>query len=757
MTVSHLIVNINMKPIKLDKHKLLGAALLLAFSACGPAQADWALATDPLAVHTLPDNRQIQAQNPPSFTWSRHPQSPASYTIEVKSGGAIVNTFTSSRNWYLPSKKFEAGTYTWRVRPSNSKEWSSPRVFIINATSTVFEVPESETLRAAIVLRPRPRGLEDNATFFSTWTAAKRADRSQVLTWLSNEVKRNITEIAPVSDAEWPLSPGKVRTAANEAQNARVISRTNVSARQLEAASLLYRVTGEQQYLDEALRRGDLNAALSPNGGTSFANHDQGNRAIAQSLIKAVDNLGSALDAPRRARWLEMVRVRTNAMYADLAAQTGRLDQYPYDSHAASNIGFLALISTLSLGDIPEAKDWFDFSFRAFVSSYSVWSGPEGGFANGTAYAEYEADYALQIWPALAHATKVDLFTKPWARGFLDYLMHFVPPGSQTHVFGDGHETTPEIRMMKGFAAHFATPAAAWYFKNLDRTDDSLATLQAQYPLPVTTVAAAAPPVNSAYYPSIGWSAMHSDIGNAQRTSVYFKSSPYGSFNHSHGDQNGFVLASAGVPLLTEAGWYDWYDSPMWSSWYRHTRAHNALTFDGGQGQLVDGYEETMARNGRITAFVPKATVDYVAGDATLAYGGQLKSALRKLWYLRTVDAVVVQDQVSSDTPRVFEWNFHTYAPIVADAGGALSVTNQGRKVCIVQVSDGARFERRAGPPPQAGTYEEHGVFVKSAAALSGEFLTVLDVGCKKPVIKLGSNGTARTLSVGKQVVTLPN
>ncbi|MDN2717239.1 heparinase II/III family protein [Janthinobacterium sp. SUN120] len=743
--------------MKFAKYTLVKVALLLVCSACGQAQADWALATDPLAVRTLPDNRQIQPQNPPSFTWSRHPLSPASYVIEVKLAGTVVSTFTSARNWYLPSKKFAAGTYSWRVRPSTSNEWSSPRTFVIDATSKVFEVPESSTLRAAIVLRPRPRGLEDNATFFASWSAAKRADRSQVLTWLSTEVIRNMTAIAPVSDAEWPLSPGKVRTAANEAQNARVISRTNQSARQLEAASLLYRVTGENQYLVEAIARGDQEAALSPNGGTSFVNHDQGNRAIAQSLIKAVDNLGSALDAPRRAAWLEMVRVRTNAMYLDLAAQTGRLDQYPYDSHAASNIGFLTLISTLSLGDIPEAKDWFDFSFRAFVSSYSVWSGPEGGFANGTAYAEYEADYALQIWPALAYATKVDLFTKPWASGFLDYLMHFVPPGSQTHVFGDGHETLPEIRMMKGFAAHFATPAAAWYYKNLIRTDDSLATLQAPYPLPVATVATPAPPGNSAYYPSIGWAAMHSDIGNLQRTSVYFKSSPYGSFNHSHGDQNGFVLASAGVPLLTESGWYDWYDSPLWSSWYRQTKAHNALTFDNGQGQLVDGYETTMARNGRITAFAPKATVDYVAGDATLAYGGQLTSALRKLWFLRTTDAVVVQDQVASATPRVFEWNFHTYAPIVVDAGGAISVTNQGRKVCVVPVSTGARFEKRTGPPPQPGTYEEHGVFIKSAAALSGEFLTVLDVGCKKPLIKLGKSGTARTLTVGKQVVTLPN
>lgn len=749
--------------MKSSNRPLLRSALLLLLPLCGAARADWVQATDPLVVRALPDNMQTQAQNPPTFSWSRHPSAPPEYVVQVYLNGVLNRTFKSTRNWYLPPRALPVGNYTWRVRPSTSQEWSTQRSFVIAGNSQVFEVNENLALRNAVTRKARPRALPSGLKPFSSWSAAMRADRQQALTGLTNEVNYYMSSLKTVADSEWPLPPSKIRTAALVAQQSNIMQRVNPNARQLEGAATLYRLTGQQAYLDEAIRRGDQFAALDVNGPTSFANQDMGSRVIAQSLMKTIDMLAGALvvngDTTRRDKWLSVVAARTSALYADLSAGGGRLDQLPYDSHAATSMAYLTLTSTLALGDIPAAADWFDFSFRAFVSSFSVWSGPEGGFANGTAYAEYEADFALQIWPALAQATGVNMFDKPWSRGFAQFLMHFVPPGQQTHVFGDGHETAPEYRFMKGFASRYATPQAAWYVKNLTRPDDVLATLQAPYPMPVATVAAAAatPPANAAYYPSIGWTAMHSNLADSGRTSLYFKASPYGSFNHSHGDQNGFVLFSGGVPLLTETGWYDWYDSPLWNSWYRQSKSHNALTFDGGIGQVVEGYEEPLSRNGRINAFSTTPAVDYVEGDATPAYAGLLKSATRKIWYVRGTDTAVILDQYASATPRVFEWNFHGYAPIVADAAGNVSITNQGRKVCLVPLATSAqRFERRVGPPPQSGTYEDHGVFVKAAAATSGEFLTVLDVGCKGTAVRLDTSGGLRKVVVGTQTLTLP-
>jgi len=77
---------------------------------------------------------------------------------------------------------------------------------------------------------------------------------------------------------------------------------------------------------------------------------------------------------------------------------------------------------------------------------------------------------------------------------------------------------------------------------------------------------------NAALFASIGWVAMHSELADPQRVSVYFKSSPYGSYNHSHADQNSLVINSGGERLAIDSGYYDGYGTPHWWRWYSKRR-----------------------------------------------------------------------------------------------------------------------------------------------------------------------------------------
>lgn len=735
----------------------LGVALALALS-IGPAHADWATSTDPLVVVATPADLRVQVQNPPTFAWPRHSTNPASYVLEVRSGTTVVRTYTASRNWYLPSQALPNGTYSWRVRPATSTDWSSDRSFVISVASAKFEVPEDAVLIDQVSKKPHPRGLQSNMPLYANWPAEMRLERGQYVTWLTNDIKRQITALVPVSDANWPLQTGAVATAANAAQNASIRNSLNQLTRQLEASVLAFRLTGDRLYLNEALRRGDEMVALNPYGPTSYVNQDQATRAIVVSLMKAVDFLAGDLDATRRANWLRMVALRGDVMYNALALAKGDMDQFPLDSHGGTAIGFLALAGSLGLGDFPEAEKWFRFAFRFYVSSLNPWSGPEGGYSAGTAYGEYSIDYFLQTWQPLAHATGVNLIDKPWTQGFLKFFMQTMPPGSKTHLFGDGHETAPEMKFMKALALRFKTPQAAWYARNLVGNEDPLTYLQGPYPMPALTVTTPVAPPNSALFPSIGWAAFHSNMSDmTNRTSVYFKSSPYGSFNHSHGDQNSFVLKKGGVGLLTEAGWYDWYNSPNWSGWYRQTKAHNAITYDGGKGQVIDGWREPRAFKGQVVSYGEYGNTYYVSGAAETAFPtGALSKNLRHLWYLRSSDAVVILDQLASKVARTFEWNFHTLAPITINTAGQVSVTNQGRSVCLRPVSTGLRFEKRVGGASLAGTYEEHGTFVRTSPSLSSDILMVLDVGCKNIAVKYTETSTGRKLVVGTETLMLP-
>ena len=286
------------------------------------------------------------------------------------------------------------------------------------------------------------------------------------------------------------------------------------------AAALLYRITGEKRFLNEAISIGDQMSALNPEGPTSYVNQIQGTRSIALALIKGVDLLGADLDDKRRKTWLKIVSQRGNQIYRDLTSNNIKIDEFPLDSQGGQSLAYLAVIATLAIGDVPDATAWFDFAFRDYASWVMAWSGPEGGFANGTAYAQYTAYFALRIWQPMEYASGVNLFAKPWSIGFANYFIDFVPPGSKSHLFGDGHEVVPEFRDIKAFVSRVATPEAAWYVSSIPTNEDALALLEAEYPLPVARMASKQVPPHATYFSSIGWVAMHSDLTDPEDTSV---------------------------------------------------------------------------------------------------------------------------------------------------------------------------------------------------------------------------------------------
>jgi hypothetical protein len=789
--------------MKFVKYSLLHCAVLGALSTFATtSRADWAISANIEAVRPAPDKMQLQPQNPPGFSWSRYPIATSStwYLVIIQPPGtASPIKHVVPRNWLLPTHAFPtAGIYTWKVAPftrtqamndadaaartkakaagSNlaqieaaaeaavvplaeavAKDWSTVRSFTIDSSATKFEVYDNATLRDNVLRHGRSRMLSPTFLPYLKWSSAMVTERGDQVRRLIETVQSRMT-MAPVKDSDWPLVSSGTMTTALSNQNSDIRNRINRTSHQVEAAALLYRLKqGEAiatAYLNEAIKRGDELAALSPTGPTSYANQDQATRTISLSLSKALDMLWNNLDSTRKATWQSAIARRTTDIYNDLAGSNGRMDQYPYDAHGGNTLGFLALIAALNLGDVPAAQTWFDFAVRTYVHQVYTWSGPEGGYANGTAYGQAAADFSVQIWDPLSQALGVSIYRKPWSDGFLRFMAHFVPPGTPNHVFGDGHEDVPNTYLLKAFASRFNTPAAKWYFNSMAGVEDPLTLLQAPSPLPVNTVTSAVPPPNGAFYPSVGWAAMHSSLADTKRTSLYFKSSPYGSYNHSHGDQNSIVLNSGGKRLLIEAGYYDWYGSPLWSSWYRATKSHNAVTYDNGVGQRIEGNTVNLGRNGKITGFSTTAAMDYVEGDATPAFEGALSLNRRKVWYFRSQDAAVVMDTLTAPVAHAWEWNFHAAVAITVNADGSATIVNGDRSLCVRSITPGTTLVKRDGPAPRTGI-EEHAAFTRPAA-LKGEFVILLDVGCKKPAVKLTTGTTSRVLTVGSQTITLP-
>lgn len=488
-------------------------------------------------------------------------------------------------------------------------------------------------------------------------------------------------------------------------------------------------------------------ASWDPRGATGYFFHDQAAISVAWTLALVYDWLYEYLSAEEKRKLLSAIQPRVEDMLAPpvqglpsgwAGLDFGRkLDRWPYDSHGAVALARLSVICAVLAGE----GALFDQCVREVVPRYAArpvpWGGSDGGYANGTGYAQWDVGSThFVVWHLLRSALGVDLWQHRWTRGYLNFLVYFLPPGAPVGLFGDGAEQAwPSVwaTQAKAYAAALPSPLADWYASRWTGEDARHLALLLAPARDWNKVLTALPPgtPQAVHLTDIGWVAMHSDLADPKRTSVYFKSSPYGSYSHSHADQNSFVIHARGQPLAIDSGYYEsfGYGSPHWRDWYTQTRAHNAITFDGGQGQV----HNSMEAKGEVVHFEHHPDYDLVTGDATQAYGGALTKAMRSLVYLRP-DMVLVYDSVASEVPRTWEWNLHALSKMKLKGPRELEIEQAGVRMCVMllEAPKGAfsQTDRFTTEPQAEHPRQWHARFSTFAPWQEARFVALFDVGC---------------------------
>jgi hypothetical protein len=234
----------------------------------------------------------------------------------------------------------------------------------------------------------------------------------------------------------------------------------------------------------------------------------------------------------------------------------------------------------------------------------------------------------------------------------------------------------------------------------------------------------------SLHLADIGWVAMHSALGEAENDVwALFKASRFGSFSHSHADQNTFQLNAYGRPLLIDSGYYPWMGSPHDQLWTRQTRAHNGVLVNG-RGQPPG----TWAANGEIELFEREGPVTLVRGQAARAYNEPLSKGVMQLWQKtfrqpppamtpqvesfertlafvgsKTRPVLVVHDYLKTDGAATFDWLLHAVNRMETDGrtGTVWVRDGKARLVLRVMASRGLAFsqtDRFAAPPEIEGS-----------------------------------------------------
>ena len=713
---------------------------LPAFAAapCAP-KSDILVRSDASLAPVRPADCATVTQTPPEFTWP--PQSGQhTYTLTLTFPDGKSQSRKTTRNWLLWDEALPPGRYTWRVKVDSAGYTSDPRGFTIAADAVPFVVPSAEAILKRAKETPRPR----------TWSRDEtrpirglRGDRGFRL--LVDEVENKIP--APVQP-----EPKSTSLESNTED-------TMAEQKRTLAAALAFSVTGEKRYAADTRRRILAQSAWSPLGSTAYKSNDMASRNVAWTLALTYDWMYEHLSAEERKQMLGAIRSRAQPMYEDLAK---RMHGYPYDSHGNVNLTLLAAIAVLMAGDLPEADTWVREIVPLAIVWTSPWGGHDGGFGNGTQQLFWDTGSNLPAWYVLRNAAGVDLAKKEWVRNLPRFMAYFVPPGAPSGVFGDGHEMNLQevwARVSKALARFAPSPLAHWYARSQRGEDPSR--IELMMSPRVEGGGGGLPPgtPHGAVFPSVGWAAMHSRLDDPARTSVYFKSSPFGSYNHSHGDQNGFAIHARGERLLVPSGYYDGYRTPHWTEWYKQTRAANAITFDGGKGQ---GFNDKRFA-GEIVRFETTPAFDYVIGRAEKAYDPALKLAQRTLVYLRP-DTIIVHDRLASGTPRAWEWNIHALERMNRVNDRTVGVQRGAAKLCLEMLAGPETMfhqvnkfvaPAQGNPPPKD---QWHGVFNAMARSTDVEFVVLMRVNaeCKaEPSAKATRAANGWQVEVDGKTVTL--
>jgi Domain of unknown function (DUF4962)/Heparinase II/III-like protein len=735
----------------------------------------------------LPRDCRLLDERTPLFSWAeptdRDRRHPWTLTLRDASGSAIATRQTRVPRLML-DEPLKAGAYTWNVtytQRTGPLRTSSARQFAIAVEARDAAIPNATTFVQQVGQKARPRLLPVGASFLAIGVAARTGEYQVAYRTLL----RSANEALLGPAARSPDSVSRGQFADDSSFYAALQGLRNAAGKEaesLEALCYAWHFTGETRYRDAALRRLRSLASWSPTGATSEIAQHQANRNVYVALATGTDLLWSSLADLDRQQIGQALRARLGPIVAKFAS----LDAMPYDSHLQSTIGYTTTALALAVGlpDFPEAELWLEQAWELHATQNYPWGEESGGMANGTAYSWYGLVNFSRSMAELRAISGVDLMARGYARRLGDFLMSTTPtPNRVPGVFGDETEVDYLYQAYSGdayrlYAQMSRQPQHAWYWKQNPANVSSTQYLSpVHFLIGVSTDKAAAPEVPTRtnwVFEDVGQAAFHSDATSPYRSSLFFKSSRFGAWNHSHADQNSFVFHVSGAPLLVSGGYYPFYGSPHHKAVGRATRYKNALTFDGGIGQseassrpaTPTAPEFAMDARGAIIAAGGNDRVALATGDATLAYRGRdassqrwvplLDDAIRSVAYARREKVVVVYDWARSAAPRKWELNYHAFASFAQHLSGTVRVEYRGASVCISHHGPAGGFDQRADfdiAPERPRPQQHHGRFTVASPSTELAVITVIRENCRDMPLDVVFVGTEATVRIGSEAL----
>ncbi|MBI3727404.1 MAG: DUF4962 domain-containing protein [Burkholderiales bacterium] len=708
------------------------------------------------------------------------------WSINIIKDGQPYLSVTSKYPQYQFPSTLPIGSYEWTVS-YKSKNGTTPqsqtRRFYVDATAIdVASYNPTQIINAAkSAIRPRmfPRGLSketmlanitQNASApFAVLKAKAKTIQDKAIG--AEPQKRPVNTPNPTDYSIWLVSLNSMASAA---------------ASDMNYLGYVSKLTNDASMAAAGKARLLALADWDPvNGVSNYTFQDQAARQVLLALAKGYDYFYDDLSAVEKSKVISVIKTRTEQMMPLIASH----HWHKKDSHGVTNVGFLLNVLLLLAGDqnFPEAEQYLRDTYTTFLVSSTAHGGDDGAFQNGTGYGWYVATL-LETMISIKSVTGYDISKHPYYSKYVDYLMAFTAPLYRQLMtpFGDDHIYTYDyqaysVDTLQPFALLTQNAAHEWYFRaNKDNLTNQNTrpvyyfNLVAMGAKPVTPVA---PTQDNWFFPNAGLASLTSKFTDANGSSVAFRSSEWGAYNHSYADQNSFTLVSKGRDMLISSGYYYVYDSEHHRQ-TRSTRSQNALTFDGGIGQsespstvspprpTVPVYTSDAA--GQLYNGGESNGIAIVTGNASKAYRRQtaggtpatwvplLDNAVRSIAYFKDERIIVIYDWANSSTARTWELNFHALQPFNLETSGMARVVNAPSSICITHhnfPSVMTTTDQVDIPPDKASPSQYHLRSTATAASKEMTAITVIREDCATTQVDIGVKGTLAQVMIGNKGV----
>jgi hypothetical protein len=628
-----------------------------------------------------PADGASSATNPPSLTWIMDTRA-TSYTVQWSTDREFPAAATTSVErvaWptYTHRTAWAPGAYFWRYRYADKdgqvSEWSVARRVVVTAHATVLQMPNREDQRAAVPTQ-HPR------------LFLRPEDLPRLRELAAGREKAAFAALRQAADAivkAGPTPEPAYKGSARDKDNAELVKywwpnreQTEKACGEAETLAFVYLISGDKRY-GEAARKWVLHlAGWDPKGNTNFALNCEAGKPMLFRPARAYDWAWDMFAPEERAKIQAAMRERVLDAWnsGEVARGVGHL-QRPFNSHGNRVWHKIAEAGIAFLDEIPEAPQWVDYAVNKFFACYPVWSDDDGGWHEGVSYWSGYQSKAVWWLQVAQSALKIDGLKKPFFAQVGDYPLYIAPPNSPNAGFGDlsfrplAAPSFLEYHLRARSRSGDGGNAAYWHWwakaKQMPANAGVLGFLyRANLPeLPAAKAPADLPA--SKVFRGIGVASLHTTLLDS-RDDVHFlfKSSAFGSQSHGHNPQNSFQLNAYGEALLVANGYRDLHGSKFHYHFVHATRSHNAVLVDG-EGQIP----HSVAAKGRMAREELTPRYDYIAGDATEAYGPRLQKAWRHTVFVKGPQPfVVIYDELVAPQPATFQFMLHGLAAFTFDA-----------------------------------------------------------------------------------------